>query len=706
MMINRKNINRILRYRIIVLLLTGVFTFSACNKDEQQDSPFDGRDSFIVAFNLKQGESIIHAVIAGEEIIVTVPEGLSLTQAKATVTLSENARIYPNPANITDWDEEHVFAVTAYNSGQTKYQYKVKRTGVAHSGSVVLETQADVDTFGIQGITFLEGNLVIGRAAGTDSITSLAPLANLKTVVYTLTLNPTCAITTTNELVNLEHVGALQVGTLPRLETLVLPRLKTAGSINLQNVVTIVIELPELISVSKQLSLNSPVYQLQLSNLRRAGELTIATVYRSNAMLSEINLPQLEEAENVSILYFVDAGKVILPELKKATSLSLYNMPKLSFVFVPQLKTVTGRISFSSLDVLTELLLPELEQTGNIVMYNCAMLYVLEARKLTRIDAIELTNVLLHDFSGFPALQTVGTISLFGMSNMNKLEFPASIQRIDRINVNSQIGNGETPSEINIRGKNVGELSLQSNAILSKIVGDDIFNGILNINRIGTTTNSFPVLEGFREIDSLYVNSEGMNEVHIRGIRKVNKGVYLQSYSSYPYAFSLPDMEEIGGSLSINYRSTSSSVITIDKLKRIGGDFIFNVISTNAEMFSCPELTTIGGNFQLTSGYDYSYSYRGLETLSFPKLTGIGRKLSISPGSTYYNNEQLKNLDGFATLSSVNEIEITGQSTLMSYEGLRNTIQSLDSSDKWKVANNAYNPSYEDIMSGKWTKTE
>ena len=109
--------------------------------------------------------------------------------------LSENATIYPDPAAVTDWDEERQFVITAYNGVRSTYKYTVERSGIAHNGTVVLETQADVDDFGQRGITLINGNLTVGRATGTDSITSLAPLENLKEVVYSLTLHATCAVT-------------------------------------------------------------------------------------------------------------------------------------------------------------------------------------------------------------------------------------------------------------------------------------------------------------------------------------------------------------------------------------------------------------------------------------------------------------------------------------------------------------------------------
>jgi hypothetical protein len=211
------NMIRKYNYKTVLRLLPIIaFAFVACTENEAD--PFSGKDNYIAAFSLTQGNTVFDAAIAGDVITVTVPEGLSLNNAKATVKLSENASIYPDPAKITAWDDEALFAVTAYNGAKATYKYTVARSGVAREGTVVLETQADVDAFGQLGITFIDGNLTVGRAAGTDSITSLAPLAGLKEVAYSLTLNPTYAGTGLEGLENLERVGGtLQVGALKHL---------------------------------------------------------------------------------------------------------------------------------------------------------------------------------------------------------------------------------------------------------------------------------------------------------------------------------------------------------------------------------------------------------------------------------------------------------------------------------------------------------
>lgn len=696
-------IENIKRIKNVILLFAGVCAFASCSKEpeHEKDDTFAGKDNYITAFGLQQGATVFNAAIAGDEITLTVPEGFSLTKAKATVTLSENATIYPDPSTVTEWNDERQFVVTAYNGAQYTYIYKVSRSGIAHSGSVILETQADVDAFGQQGITLIDGNLTIGRATGTDSITSLAPLSALKGVAYTLTLNNACAITDLTGLDNLEQVGGvIQIGALKHLEILTLPKLKTAGSINVNNTVTFIVELPELTSVSKLLSLTCPLYQLQLSGLKYAGALTL-TAGSVKPSLAIVSLPALEEAGNITISNLSSVAKIELPKLRKSGSLGITGMTLLSFVYAPKLEEVAEGINLSSLTSLMEFSLPELKQAATI--YIACALRVLEIPKLTGVNTLTLNTVQTNGLEPFKALQTAGKVILSDATGTGRMEIPASLRSIDVLDIS--IGLTRTPpSEIDVRGKAIGELIIRNNAMKAKIVGDGVFRGTLNIFP-NAADNTFPELVGLDEIDSLRMVSNNMDTLQISGIRKVNKGVHLTtSYSAYPKKFTLSDMEEVGGDLTINFPYMTysvSEVISLDKLKSVGGNFNLTLNTDSATILNCPELTTVAGDFSLSACCDYS-RYRSFETLNFSKLTTVGGKLTIHSGIAGRNNTRLKNLDGFAALRSVKAIEITRMGAIESYKGLKEAVKSL-SPDDWSATDNAFNPSLQDLLDGKYT---
>jgi hypothetical protein len=710
-----KNMNAILRYRFILLLLTGVFAFAACNEEEHD--PFAGKDSFITAFSLKQGETVFTADIAEDLITVKVPEGLSLAQAKATVKLSENATVYPDPAEITDWNIEHLFVVTAYNRAQTKYKYTVERSGVAHEGTVTLETQADVDAFGQQEFTFIDGNLTIGRNSGTDSITSLTPLEKLTGVGYTLSILPTCAFANLDGLHNLEHVGTLQIIaneqnlSAPHLETLNLPTLKTAGNINVKNTVSFFVELPELESVSNSLSLDCPLSQIQLRKLKYAGSLTLTAASNANTALTQISLPSLEEVEgDIHVGYLKSITKIEFPELKKTGGFFPYGMISLLFVNAPKLEEITGKLEIQSVNALVEMNLPELKKAGELFI-SADKLSLLEVSKLETVKSLTVYDTQLDGINGFTSLKTVETLSLNrNVPKTSIVKLPDNVQRVDVFSVSAT--NKTIPSVIDVRGKNIGKLAIVQYAMQAKLVGDEVFHGILSLDPGNDIP--FPELEGFKEVDSLYFYPFRMSEIHIAGIRKVNRGVYIQGAYTAIKNFSM-SIEETGGNLIVNIPSMTATPenmdsIKIDRLRSVGGNLELTFYTKAIKALSCPELTAVGGNFNLSTGYDEVYEttvyHRGFETLSFPKLKSIGGKLYIFSDSTYeqYNNDYLQNLDGFAELSAVKQIEIRHQKALTDYSGLKNAFRSLASENDWTVSDNAYNPSCQDLSDGKWTK--
>jgi hypothetical protein len=699
---------KIYQFKLFLPLLATAIFVTACNRPE--NDPFVGKDSYIAAFSLQQGGVSFTAAIAGDVITITAPEGLSLSGAKATVTLSENATIYPSPDEVTEWDEERRFAVTAYNGDESTYKYTVERSGIAHNGTVVLETQSDVDLFGQQGVTLIDGNLTIGRSSGTDSITDLRPLTGLKEVVYTLTLQSTCAITGLEGLEKLEHVGDFQIGVgyqrVPHLEILSLPALKTAGSFSMQNTVTIIAEFPELEQVKGLFNLHCPLYQLQMPRLQTVGTLTLAAASNANTSLAQISLPELKEVEgNISVDYLKSVTKLDLPELKKVGGFSFSGMTLLSFIYTPKLEEATERMSFYSMNNLTELNFPALKHVGTLSISSCKNMSTLDVSKLETVKNITIASTPVNGMADFTALKTVESVSLSGLTNCTTLELPAGVQQIKDFSVSTY----DSPllREINVKEKNIDRLSVSSTVSTVKLIGSEIFTGTLILDPTNIE------LEGFREVDSLSVSVSGnISNMHIKGIRKVRKGIYMYS-SSVSCEFSMPDMEEIGGDALINFpsmRDATADTIKLDKLKKVGGNLALTFITKSAKVLSCPELTTVGGDFTLGDGYEFEsyYTYRGFETLNFPKLTTIGGKLTIFPriqGYMYSKNNQLQNLNGFASLTSVKAVDITLQTALTDYSGLANAFKATPTLD-FSATDNGYNPTRQDLLDGKWTKPE
>jgi hypothetical protein len=474
---------------------------------------------------------------------------------------------------------------------------------------------------------------------------------------------------------------------------------------------TTVIDLPELTRVSREMYLDGEFAQVKLPNLQSAGSLTIAISNNNNtAALDEIDLPELTEIEYMDINRFPELTRINLPKLKKANTIHWDYNQKLASIYTPLLEEVTEIITWRTLLALQEMDFPKLR-----------MVKTLEARSSQSLESVSfplVTEVQSIDFDsgwaikGFTALQSAGTITLTLSSGDNNMVFPSSLKRIDYLKIYGQ-NYGEDHGTIDVHGIAVNTIDYEKYNSSITLIGDDVFHGTLKMQPASTITAGLPTIQGFKEVDSLFIYDYQSVEFHLRGIRKVNRGAYLRADGNLK-EYSLPDMEEIGGhatfSISLKNASATATTISLPKLKSIGGNFDLTITAhTTVETLSCPELARVGGNFTLSPGYDYVYlpyyNYRGLDNVQFPKLTTVDGKLMVTSDSYSYKNNRTTNLNGFSALTSVKAIEITKLSALTDYSGLKNAFEAHPWGESdWSVSNNAYNPTYQDLLDGKWTK--
>jgi hypothetical protein len=419
---NQFNINRT---ALFLLLATGL-SLAACKKTND----FQGHDNFITSFSLKKGGMTFTAAITDSSIIITAPDGFSLDSAAATVAISENASIYPKPSSIVEWDDESLFVVDAHNGEAKSYKYTVKHTSTPINGSVVLETQADVDAFGNLGATEITGNLIIGRTAGTDSITSLAALYKLKKVDYSLIIYPTFAATQIIGLDNLQSVGTdLKIESLNDLVTLVLPSLERAGSISINNPLSETVAFPKLTHVLKSLTVNAPLNSMSFPNLSQVdGAMTLTTDPSSGAaLISVLSFPALTGAGSIAVSNFRQATKLDLPALTTITTgdLNLSNLTALYDLNCPALQKTTGIITIPDPFVatkLTQINFPALTQTGGLVIA-INTINVVEFPVLTTITGdLMVTNTKLTNLDGFAALKSAQSIEISGQSALTSFQ--------------------------------------------------------------------------------------------------------------------------------------------------------------------------------------------------------------------------------------------------------------------------------------------
>ncbi|MEA4918275.1 hypothetical protein [Proteiniphilum sp.] len=588
---------KIIKHLLIILLTV---CFFACSED---DNLFSGTDNYIKQFTITQGNDKYFGVFEGDSVIVYFKNGVYSQGMEATIELSENAKIFPNPQEVGNWLEEQQFVVTSYNGTRRTYRYIPKIGEVNHSGDVVLRTQEEVDAFAGSGITVISGNLIIGNLSGQDSISSTEGFRNLKKVDYDITIN-SCYNGENLTLENLEEVGSIKRNSSNKITQIVLPNLKRINlSANFGSVYEL--EVPNLEIVGKDFTVGnlSQMYcTLAFPNLKKVdGTLTINN---TNFLISMFTLPKLEEAGSLTLSFYT------------------YNMG------FPMLQKVTGAINISNNNMLA-LDLPKLKTVGNISLSG-SNLVKLNMSKLEETGNISFTNLKIKELD-FSLLQTAANITLSGIENINELAFPV-LKKAQNFSLSkptnlktldlgaSEIG-GLTLSDfqsISIKGtgKMTGTLYLSGTALSCKITG---------IKEIGAITSytSAPYLE-------------------CAGLEQVNGNVYVQHYEKMLF----PDLKKITGSLT----------------------------------------------FQCYYAQDTTDSH-----VTFAKLETVGGALSVS-GS----NDGLTHLNMFSSLKSAQSIAVTNLKKLVDYTGLKNVIHSITDKN-WRATGNAYNPTYQDLLNGKWT---
>lgn len=696
----------------ICLLILFVFIFSACSDDD----PFAGTDNYISSFSLKQAETVLEATIQNNTIILQAPEGASLNGAVATVVLSENAQILPNPAEITNWDEEIIFVVTAHNGTRVQYKYKVDRTSIEHEGSIVLATQADIETFGKQGVTYIKGNLILGQSSGADSITSLAPLASLKEIGYSLVAYPTVALVNFEGLDNLEKVGDLiQIEQATKVESVSFPALKTVGGVSLQNEKLLSIKFPKLVQVSKSFKINAPMGEVSLGSLERIGDLLqLRSNYSTKPILSSVVLPSLKEAKTIEISFLESVKKVDFSDLERVSDVILYPLKGLIFINAPKLHTVEGQFATSAVSSLSEFSLPELVEAKNLIIEGQSIRTVSLPKLKTVTGKLSLLYAKVNGIAnGFESLQNIEGELYLGDLTMTSLVFPASLNRIQKLTLYNR---STTPlSVVNVKGLNIGELALMAEAVNNvKIVGDEVFKGILSIlpDNAKTYDLKFPKLEGFTEVDSLNLGTyiSVIDTLDIKGIKKINRSLWIPNNNLK--GFSISDLEEVGGNFTISHLNSitaeTTTQVNINDLKKVGGDFDISVNSRSVRTLNVPKLQIVGGNFTIGTGYLSTSSWSpscDLKTLLFNQLATIGGKLTLVSDKNNNSsiNQELVDLNGFSSLKNVQSIEIKNQAALVSFSGLKNALSSFGTT-QWSVSNNAYNPTYDQLKAGQWVR--
>ena len=138
--------------------------------------------------------------------------------------------------------------------------------------------------------------------------------------------------------------------------------------------------------------------------------------------------------------------------------------------------------------------------------------------------------------------------------------------------------------------------------------------------------------------------------------------------------------------------STTTSTLPMQKVNGA-----VSITINGYHTLSLPNLASVSGDFTISTGYDV-YS---LSDFQAPLLTKIGGALFLTGQNGSSPNTLMTNLNGFSGLTSVQSVTIINSQALTDFTGLKNAIPSLSSAN-WSVSNNGYNPSYQDMVDGKY----
>lgn len=737
--------SKILWALLLAFLMSGLF---ACSDDDEN---FAGEDGFISKFELTVNDVTYKASITGEQILMSVPHGVSLSNAVANVVLCENATIEPNPAEITNWDEDWQFVVSSYSNNRKAYTYQTEFWDISAAENVVLATQEQVNAFSDTDVSTLKGNLIIGISFGEDTIRDLSPLSKLKEVSYKITINNTYVGKTLAGLENLEKIGALEMINLDSITDINLPKLNFVGmgiNITCKNLQTI--SFPELTSVSNDFTVKGdnlvdiaiPKLKVVEGNMLLQG--TVGSSNTANTM-DLLSFPSLEKVAGDMLLKFWPKVKIVqapvlhtvsglfsysdlvlmedvtLPVLKNAGSVKMERLTQLRSLNLPELQVLTGSFTHGDgLQNLSELELPKLQDVHgsiNLGPANASRSQIALSKvsfpKLVTVGG-DLTfpygwkRVICSDVN-FPKLKSVGgafNMSYLGLEDVSAFISLESVKKVAISDCNT-LTSLDFPvlkeaeefritlrnlKELNVRGLNLEALSVSGG--ISKLIGDDVFEGSLTFSVI-------PELEGFKVVGNLSCGVRG----EFPTITEVRGKLSLTALTTFP------NLKKVGCFDSPSGSNTGLSNIYFPELEEITGyeeegvlmGFKFRQHQQGSfASLNLPKLKKVTGDFVVGS----LSSRSTITTINAPLLeviTGVLNIYSTKPLNDYVENSSFTDLSGFASLKSVGGVTCTDLKGLTSFKPLENVITSFGA-DAWNVSGCGYDPTYEDMVAGRSEK--
>lgn len=676
-----------------MLLCAFLSLFAGCDKEE---SPFEGSDTHILSFALTtaDGARYVASLDAGN-ILLPVPYGVSLSGATAEYMLCENASINPDPASISDWGDEYLFRVEAYDGSYESYRYGVEYTENTEEGTILFTTQEEVDAFASSGTTIVGGSVIIGAerepSSQYDTIRNIDALASLKVIGANLVIRDTYKGRNIDGLANLEKAGGIYVGredekcALEGGFCLSFPKLASATDIIIVSDSIAEISFPALATVNNAFYVNSKsVEEIEAGLLQECfGDITVegrsqgsssSSGTTVNQKLTSLSLPALEtvfgslSVNNVWSLSNVDLP--LLSEVKGSLSLTcLYGLEELEF---PSLQMTGGDMEITSNDAMVSFSAPLLKGAGSLSVASSGSSYI----NLTDIalGSIEEVN---GDFSikyasmenlSFPDLKKIaGKLELSTFYFLETLSFD-SLEECGELSITSVANVRELDFS---KVPQTGAITLSGCTGLVQMKSPKVVTGNLSItNASSNAENMFltemPGLDTVR--GTLRITAANFTEIEIPHIKSI--GTFSHTSGTKLLALRLPDTDTIG-------------TLTLSNL-------------TALTTFEAPVL-------RCTNSFSMS-NLQKIERVDVPLLESAGTLFRFYGGgsSLTASRSTVTKLDWFSSLKKAEKAEIRYCGNLTDFTGLSSLANNLSDESAWVVNGNKYNPTLADMKNGKY----
>ncbi len=697
---------KLLKY---IYSLTAVAMLASCS-DSDEPIPADADDNFITAFTLAKDGQTYTAEINGEDMTITVPYTVDLDGATASMTYTPSAKILPDPATVHDWNNERVFRVVSYSGKSREYTYLLNRADISQLGDVTLASQSEIVAFGESGINVVEGNLIIGSESG-EEITDLAALSPLKEVKGTVIILNSFKGNDLTGIDQLRVMGGLQMGTseTPSTSPIEVVTIHKAtemtGGIEIVNNNTSMVIAEKLETVNGNISVASSALQsLQFESLTSiGGDLAIDGL--NKAGITNFTVPLLSSVGGgISVTLCPNLATFTFPKLQTVGSIGLEKVPfSFDTLSLPELTEVSGDFILTSFFAF--------QPIGSSYDFNTALTKIDGLTKLTKIGG----TFRLEDFAGLGTLPDFSHAAIHAIYLSRCPKLPSCIN----LNASSFLTENSTPAYVYMNNvpttSIVGQAEMDCDFILlgnaytfqnvSKIGSLVVSEGqnetysfseiYRDLNIKTSSTLSFPNLTRIGR----YMLVDGIVELDFPKLKEIVGEVYMPKKTK---VWKFPELTSVCATATnfdnIAYLSLlEPTSYDIDGLKAGWG--LYMELGDN-ETFNLDKLQFIGGNGWHCNLY---YSKKSWTSFGLPALKTVKGTMEIV--SLPNTDAKLSELT-FPALSSADKVFIKNFKKLNDFSTFSTLFKnnSIKSADDWTVQYCSYNPTYQDMINGKYTK--